>query len=92
MSAEDLLAEIRKNIDNFINTDKSQFTPFNLSRTGTLINYPFPEDELWASSNPVTSVLHIEIGADDGSVICSYNDDAKWRFTKFLRHLTGPIP
>ncbi len=83
MSADDLITEIRTNINNFIDTEESEFTPFNLSNEGKNINYTIKEDELWNSDSPLGSVIHIDIPlpAGDGSVVCSYKNHRKWRFT-----------
>ena len=84
MSPEDLLKEIRLNINNFINPATADFEPF--------------DDEalnIWTSDNPVGAILHIDMGdnhtwaggfnfidqPEDGSVICSGYDGISWTFS-----------
>lgn len=71
----EFLNHVRKNINNFINTNYSSFTP----STVTGIN----ESAIWLSNNPVGAVLHINIpnGPGDGSVICSKYSSNQWIFT-----------
>ncbi|SMD35370.1 hypothetical protein SAMN04488029_2479 [Reichenbachiella faecimaris] len=66
---------IRKNINDFVNTNYSSFSPSTI--TGT------DESALWLSNNPEGAILHINIpgGPGDGSVICSYRSSSKWIFT-----------
>lgn len=74
-TAPEFLNHIRKNINSFLDTDLSEFTPSTL----TGIN----EEALWNSSNPVGTIMHIEIGggAGDGSVVCSFYSESKWIFS-----------
>ena len=76
MTAEDLLYEIRTNINSFINTEYSEFSPYD-----EYSGYPYNEGSIWNSSNPLGAILHIKIPKDQGSVICSDYQDNYWRFT-----------
>jgi hypothetical protein len=69
------LSYIRKNINSFVNTNISEFSPSTI----TGIN----ETQLWNSNNPLGAILHINIPspAGDGSVICSQYNNTSWTFT-----------
>lgn len=75
MTAGQLLEEMRKNLNNFIDTDLSSFRPYDLTPTGT------NENALWNSSNPLGSIIHIDIPGDNASVVCSDYANDKWRFS-----------
>ena len=75
MTPEQFLSHIRLNINSFINTDLSSFS------TEKQVNTGFDETANWQSDNPVGSVIHIDIPIDQGSVIVTYNDNSKWRFS-----------
>ncbi len=75
MSATALLKRIRTDFNSFINTDFSEFTPYDLVNTG--VN----EESLWNSDNPLGALLHIEIPKDEGSVVCSDYSPNQWKFT-----------
>ncbi|WP_445761588.1 MULTISPECIES: hypothetical protein [Bacteroidota] len=75
LTAESLLSKIRTDLNRFVNTDISSFSPSREVNTG------FDEMALWLSNNPVGAVLSIEIPADDGSVICSDFSRRHWRFS-----------
>ncbi|WP_128546998.1 PA14 domain-containing protein [Larkinella soli] len=70
-TAERLLEHIRKNINNFVDTELSAF-------------YPHPnlvdETRKWLNA-PLGSVLLIDIPGDDGSVICSDFATDHWTFS-----------
>jgi hypothetical protein len=80
-SPEQLLEHIRKNINNFVNTDVSNFH----SSSGFNTN----EEIVWNSSNPLGAIIHINIPlpgtggnlSDDGDVICSDYASNHWIFS-----------
>ncbi|MDZ4146790.1 MAG: hypothetical protein U1C58_00755, partial [Flavobacteriaceae bacterium] len=86
------LEYIRKNINNFINTELTEFIP-NF-QTG------FNEQDIWLSSSPVGAIYSLNIpDGHDGSVVCSeYNINSSWIFTTlsmpwgFAQGLDGPHP
>jgi len=67
---------VRLNINNFVDTSISRFSPTTLT-TG------YNESQIWNSSNPLGAIIHINIPqfAGDGSVICSQSDANHWVFT-----------
>lgn len=67
---ESLLNQIRQNINSFVDPTLSTFSP-----------YDSEEANLWGSSNPLGSIIHIEIPYDDGSVICSDYSSSQWKFS-----------
>jgi hypothetical protein len=81
VTAPQFLDHIRKNINQFIDNQYSEFSPYTSVNTGV------DEANLWNSSNPVNSIIHIGIPNDnslignDGSVICSDYTQNYWRFT-----------
>jgi hypothetical protein len=91
-TANGFLNYLRKNINDFVDTNESKFTPSNI--TG------FDEQTLWLSNNPVDAIIHINIPvAGDGSVICSNYESDNWIFTTvempynlFLQHYDGEHP
>lgn len=73
LTPEQFLNYIRTDINNFVDTSYSKFTPYN--------NYGIDDRALWNSNNPLGSVIKIEIPGDPGSVmVTGYNSD-KWTFT-----------
>ncbi len=66
---------VRKNLNSFINTNYSHFSPSTI--TG------FNEAQIWNSANPLGAIIHIDIPlpAGDGSVICSKYNSNSWVFT-----------
>jgi hypothetical protein len=74
-TAAQFLEYLRRNINSFVNTELSEFTPYNAVYTGT------NEAAIWTSQNPVGAIIHIEIPFDEGSVICSDYNPNYWRFT-----------
>jgi hypothetical protein len=67
---------VRLNINNFVNTSISSFSP-------TTLNTGFNETQIWNSTNPLGAIIHINIPqpAGDGSVVCSETDSNHWVFT-----------
>lgn len=74
-TAQEFLYYIRTNINDFINTSYSEFSPS--TQTG------FNESQIWLSENPLTAIIHINIPfpAGDGSVICSQTTSSTWVFS-----------
>jgi hypothetical protein len=68
----------RKNINTFINTDLSNFIPYNSN-----------EGNIWNTNNPISAIIHINIPvtpfspvpSDDGDVICSSYSSKHWIFS-----------
>lgn len=85
---------IRKNINNFVDTDKSEFTPYNYLG----IN----DNSLWQSNNPLNAVVGIDIPGllgpndqifdDDGAVIVSKHSNTGWTFTTIFDPIYGNHP
>jgi hypothetical protein len=84
LTPTELLNRIRTDLNSFVDTQYSSFSPYNTIGTGT------NESALWNSTNPVNAIIHIEIPGqlhplnplgDDGSVICSDSQSASWKFT-----------
>jgi len=74
-SPDDLFHHLRTNINDFVDTDNSTFTPIQ------------GDESLWLSDNPVSAVITINIDlplgfpGDDGSVICAQNESCCWIFS-----------
>jgi hypothetical protein len=70
--AAELLDHIRTNLDDFIDTSKSNFLPYA----------PGVDDAQWSSASPVGAVYKILIPpGDNGAVIGSLVEPLRWRFT-----------
>ena len=91
-TADEFLNHIRTNINSFIDTDLSSFSPSTITGTN--------EAALWNSANALGSIIHINIPppAGDGSVICSHHSQEKWIFTtievpwRFTQEYDGEHP
>lgn len=71
---QEYLNYIRLNLNSFINTTYSNFSPSTI--TG------YNEAQIWNSINPINAVLHINIPvAGDGSVMCTKYTNDSWIFT-----------
>ncbi|MDF2517655.1 MAG: hypothetical protein K0R59_2951 [Sphingobacterium sp.] len=82
---EQFLEHIRKNINNFVDTDYSEFKPYVYSGVD--------DTNLWNSSNPKNAVVAIDIGApDNGSVIVSKYNSSGWTFTTIYEPMYGQHP
>lgn len=86
MTPESLLQYIRKNINSFVDTDESEFTPYNA--------YGVDDQNLWNSDHPFGSIISIRIwiGLNNGSVITTYSDQTKWTFTTIHDPYNGDHP
>ena len=75
-SLEGLLKYIRLNINEFVDSDKVKFAPYDSADRGK-----------WSSDLPVGAVLHIDFGrggplnVEDGSVVCSGHSKTHWIFS-----------
>ncbi len=84
----------RTNPNNFIDTDKSEFSPYN--------NLGINDNNLWQSSNPLNAVVGIDIPGllgpgdtffdDDGAVIVSKHGSTGWTFTTIFDPIYGSHP
>ncbi|KMQ64456.1 hypothetical protein IVN40_05300 [Chryseobacterium indologenes] len=71
---EQFQEHIRKNINNFVDTYYSKFSPYD--------KWGVADQNLWNSSNPKNAVITIDIlGPDNGSVIVSKYNSGGWTFT-----------
>lgn len=71
---QQFLNHIRLNINNFVNTNNSDFTPYN--------HYNVDDRALWASANPLGAIVSIDIrGPQNGSVIVSNYTPSSWTFS-----------
>lgn len=79
---ESLVAEIRKNINQYVDTRNSEFIPYDAS-----------DATLWSSNSPFGAVLKIDIlGPDNASVVCSLAEARRWRFTTIHAPWSGDHP
>lgn len=85
LTPSEFLSHIRLNINNFVNTNKAQFEPYN---------YLGIDDRgLWNSNNPLDAVILINMfGPDNGSVIVSHYSADKWTFTTITEPIYGTHP
>lgn len=72
----EFLNYVRLNINSFIDTTISSFSP-------TTLNTGYNEAQIWSSTNPLGAIIHIDIPlpAGDGSVVCSETNNNHWIFT-----------
>jgi hypothetical protein len=72
----EFLNYVRLNINSFIDTTISNFSP-------TTLNTGYNEAQIWNSTNPLGALIHIDIPfpAGDGSVVCSETNNNHWIFT-----------
>lgn len=86
LTPEQFLNHIRININQFVDTYYSEFTPYN--------NYGVDDRALWNSSNPLGAVIKIDIkGPDNGSVIVTDYKSDKWIFSTIYEPIykTHPV-
>lgn len=82
---EQFLEHIRKNINNFIDTNYSSFKPYVYSGVD--------DTKLWNSANPKNSVISIDVkGPDNASVIASKYSTSGWTFTTIYEPKNGEHP
>ncbi|WP_313579316.1 hypothetical protein [Chishuiella sp.] len=85
-TAEQLLNHIRTNINSFVDTDYSYFEPYRWNG--------FNDTDLWNSSNPLGSVIGIDIkGPDNGSVVVTQYSSNGWTFSTIYdpTYLSHPV-
>jgi Phage-related lysozyme (muraminidase) len=77
LTAEELLSHVRLNLNRFVDTNNSEFAPYDSGEART-----------WSSSSPLGSVVHIDmkaaggwINVDDGSVVVSEYAADHWIFS-----------
>jgi hypothetical protein len=84
-TADEYLDYIRRNFNNFV--DGSTFEPYcefaSMCQT---------ETDLWASSNPVGSIIYIDIPGDDGVVVCTKYTNNYWYFMTMNAPYAGNHP
>ena len=74
-SPDAFFQHLRKNFNDFVDTNNSEFIPIA------------GDEQLWLSNNPVPTVISIDINlpfgfpGDDGSVICAQNESCCWIFS-----------
>lgn len=82
---EQFLEYIRKNINSFVNTTYSTFTPYQW--------YGVDDTALWNSSNPLGAVVALDIpGPDNGSVIVSDYNSTGWTFSTIFDPMYASHP
>lgn len=82
MSAPDLLDRIRLNMNDFVDTDNTEFDPYD-SSDGTK----------WAGSSPVGACFHLDIiGPDNAAVVGSLVESNRFRFTTIETPRSGDHP
>jgi N-acetyl-anhydromuramyl-L-alanine amidase AmpD len=80
---EALLDHVRLNLNAFIDTDNSDFSPYA----------PGTDDVTWASSAPLGAAYYIDIaGPDDAAVVGSLVESHRWRFTTIWTPRSGEHP
>lgn len=86
LTPQQFLQYIRVNINNFVNTSISSFTPYN--------HYGVNDQALWNSSNPDKAIVSINISGNDGSVITSFDPQhpEKWIFSTIKDPYNGSHP
>lgn len=67
---ESFLKYLRLHINDFVDTNKSFFEPYDTS-----------EVPIWTSNNALGALIHIVIPFDDGSVVVSKHESTNWIFT-----------
>ncbi|WP_181304178.1 hypothetical protein [Rufibacter sp. XAAS-G3-1] len=84
-TAEQFLNLIRININNFVDTENSEFTPYN--------HYNVDDRALWSSNNPLGAIVSIDIwGPRNGSVIVSNYNSNSWTFSTLKDPFNGVHP
>lgn len=82
-SAADIVRQMRLDLNSFVDTDYSEFIPYD---SGV-------DDVTWSSASPVGAVFKIDIaGPDNASVVGSLVEDNRWRFTTVNAPWSGEHP
>lgn len=84
MSPQNFLQYVRTNINSFVDTGLSTFTPYAHGSTF--------DAALWNSTNPEGAVISIDIPFNSGSVITSYAAADQWIFTTIKEPWNGNHP
>lgn len=86
MTPDELLSMIRKNMNNFVDSTKTGFKPYNY--------YGIDDRYLWQTNNPNGAIMDLSIPFDHGSVITTYDPMAssKWIFTTIHDPQNGDHP
>lgn len=82
MTDAHLLNRIRTDINAFIDTDYSEFAPYEAA-----------DATRWTGASPLGSVIYIDIaGPDNASVVASLVEERRWRFTTVHASRSGDHP
>jgi hypothetical protein len=83
VDAAGLLEHVRRNLNDFVNTFYSTFSP-----------YQTPTDSVkWESASPLGAVIKIDIpGPDNAAVVTSLAEGSRWRFSTIRTPNTGSHP
>lgn len=86
LTPDELLSMIRKNMNNFVDSTKTGFKPYNY--------YGIDDRNLWQSNNPNGAIMDLSIPFDHGSVITTFDPMAsnKWIFTTIHDPQNGDHP
>jgi hypothetical protein len=82
LSAEELLTQIRLDLNSFVDRDYAEFYPYYPRYNPRVLR----DKIAWESDNPVGAVLSIDmnwgiVNTEDGSVVCSLHSPRRWIFT-----------
>ncbi|WP_192821638.1 hypothetical protein [Rufibacter sp. LB8] len=85
LTPQQFLNLIRLNINNFVDSENSEFTPYN--------HYNIDDRALWSSTNPLGAIVSIDIfGPRNGSVIVSNYTSNSWTFSTLKDPFNGVHP
>lgn len=85
LTPEQFLNQIRRNINSFVDTSYSEFEPYHW--------YGVDDRQLWNSSNPLGTVIAIDIkGPDNGSVMVTDYASDHWTFSTIYDPKYGQHP
>ena len=94
LTASQFIEYIRKNINSFVDPDKSRFIPYNY--------YGWNDTYMWQSGNPLGAMIGIDIPGvlgpydgvfdDNGAVIVSKYDSTGWVFSTIFDMVYGHHP
>lgn len=90
MTPEAFLARVRRNFNDFVDTDWGEFEPY---ASGTDTGWDTENEARWLSADPLGTVVHIDIGGpDNGSVIVSLAEPRRWRFSTLWTEVDAGHP
>jgi V8-like Glu-specific endopeptidase len=82
-TAASLLEHVRTHLNDFLDTDNSEFIPYEAG----------DDDVKWASASPVGTVFKIDVvGPDNAAVVASLVEEHRWRFTTVTTEWSGAHP